>query len=107
MTALRPDSADRSVDGDGLSTPWRAVLDDFDEDLRRRAVAVKTRNAYAIDTVQFARWATGRELAPDAIDVRVLRRYVASLSERGQAPSTVARKLAALRGLFRVQVSIG
>ena len=38
---------------------------------------------------------------------RVLRRYVASLSERGQAPATVARKLAALRGLFRSQIELG
>ena len=33
-----------------------------------------------------------------------LRRYVAGLSEAGQAPTTVARKLAALRGLFRHQI---
>ena len=37
-----------------------------------------------------------------AVDVRALRRYAASLSEHGQAPTTVARKLAALRALFRV-----
>jgi site-specific recombinase XerD len=39
--------------------------------------------------------------------VRRLRRFVASLTERGQAPSTVARKLAALRGLFRTQMELG
>ena len=78
------------------------MLEAFDSDLRRRAVAVKTRSAYAIDSLQFARWATARELAPGAVDFRGLRRYVAGLSEQGQAPSTVGRKLAALRGLFRV-----
>ena len=51
------------------------------------------------------RWAGERGLAPAAVDVRALRRYVASLTESGQAPTTVARKLAALRGLFRHQVS--
>ncbi|HEY5188673.1 MAG TPA: tyrosine recombinase XerC [Solirubrobacteraceae bacterium] len=90
-----------------VSPAWQAALDAFSDDLRRRAVAAKTRTAYAIDTGQFARWATAAELAPEAIDVRALRRYVVSLSERGQAPSTVARKLAALRGLFRAQIEVG
>ena len=89
------------------STQWRAALDAFDPDLQRRAVAPKTRTAYAIDTAQFARWATAAGLAPDRVDVRGLRRYVASLTEHGQAPSTIARKLAALRGLFRTQIELG
>ena len=45
-------------------------------------------------------------MEPASIDVRALRRYAASLSERGHAPSTVARKLASLRGLFRAQVEL-
>ena len=89
------------------STQWRAALDAFDLDLQRRAVAPKTRTAYAIDTAQFARWATSAGLAPERVDVRVLRRYVASLTEHGQAPSTIARKLASLRGLFRTQIELG
>ena len=90
-----------------LTPPWQAALDAFDADLRRRAVAAKTRRAYAIDTHQFASWAGERGLAPGAVDVRALRRYVASLTEASQAPTTVARKLAALRGLFRHEVSVG
>jgi len=90
-----------------ISAPWLAALNEFDQDLRRRAVADKTRRAYAIDSGQFAAWASGRELTPAAVDLRALRRYAAGLSERGAAPSTVARKLAALRGLFRVQMELG
>jgi integrase/recombinase XerC/integrase/recombinase XerD len=90
-----------------LSSQWRAALDAFDDDLRRRAVAPKTRRAYAIDTSQFADWADSRGLHPGSVDVRALRRYAAGLSRRGQAPSTVARKLAALRGLFRAQMELG
>jgi site-specific recombinase XerD len=90
-----------------LTLPWQTALDAFDADLRRRAVAAKTRRAYAIDTRQFASWAGEHGLAPGAVDIRSLRRYVASLTEAGQAPTTVARKLAALRGLFRHQVSVG
>jgi integrase/recombinase XerC/integrase/recombinase XerD len=63
--------------------------------------------AYAIDSVQLAAWATARDLEPAAVDFRTLRRYAASLSEEGQAPSTIARKLASLRGLFRTQVELG
>jgi len=83
------------------------ALKAFDEDLRRRAVAPKTRTAYSIDARQFAQWADTHGLEPRTVDVRALRRYAASLSERGQAPSTVARKLASLRGLLRVQIEAG
>ncbi len=90
-----------------ISASWTAALEAFDADLRRRAVADKTRRAYAIDGAQFARWASARELTPPAVDLRTLRRYAAGLSEQGAAPTTVARKLAALRGLFRVQMELG
>ncbi|HLY50603.1 MAG TPA: tyrosine recombinase [Solirubrobacteraceae bacterium] len=89
------------------SPAWIAALEAFDQDLRRRAVADKTRRAYAIDVAQFARWATAREVEPSGVGVRELRRYLAGLSEAGRAPSTLARKLAALRALLRVQIDLG
>ena len=89
------------------SPAWQQALDALAADLRRRAVAEKTAHAYAIDTTQLARWATSRELDPRTIDVRQMRRYLAGLSEQGQAPTTVARKLASIRALFRVQVALG
>lgn len=95
------------TDAAPLAPAWQATLDQFDADLRRRAVAAKTRTAYAGDCVQFARWAWAAGIEPDRVDVRTLRRYVATLSERGQAPTTVARKLASLRGLLAVQVTRG
>jgi len=101
----------RSSTADGqrseLASDWRAILGVFDDDLRRRAVASRTRLAYGSDSAQFARWAAAAQLAPAEVDLRVLRRYVAGLAERGQAPSTIARKLAALRGLFRAQMELG
>jgi site-specific recombinase XerD len=90
-----------------VSDGWVAALDATDADLQRRAVAARTRRAYAIDTAEFARWATAGNVEPAAVDVRALRRYLAGLSEQGRAPSTVGRKLAALRGMFRVQVELG
>jgi integrase/recombinase XerC/integrase/recombinase XerD len=106
MTAPAANSLDAMTDT-SISAVWLEALHEFDQDLRRRALAEKTRRAYAIDSGQFAAWASERELTPAAVDLRTLRRYAAGLSERGAAPSTVARKLAALRGLFRVQMETG
>jgi len=92
---------------ESLTPAWHAALHAFDADLARRAVAARTRLAYAQDCEQFADWAAGRGLEPAAIDVRALRRYIASLTQAGRAPSTVARKLASLRGLFGVQLTLG
>jgi integrase/recombinase XerC/integrase/recombinase XerD len=86
---------------------WLGALEAFDADLCRRALAPRTRRAYASDAEQFARWAAAGGLEPSAVDVKALRRYAAALSERGQAPASVARKLASLRALFRVEVELG
>src|SRR5436305_7117747 len=86
---------------------WDAALAAFDDDLRRRAVADKTLRAYTIDARQFAAWASARQLQPEAVDLRALRRFLAGLSEHGQAASTIARKLAALRAMFRVLLEHG
>jgi len=82
------------------SAAWRAALGRFDEDLRRRGIAEKTRSAYAADLRQFAGWASRQGVDPTAVTHRQLRRYAAALSERRSAPATVARKLAALRAFF-------
>lgn len=86
---------------------WTAALAAFDQDLVRRAVARATRTAYLTDAEQFARWAGERQLDPATISVRDLRRYLAVLADLGQTPTTVTRKLAALRALFRVLVENG
>ena len=102
MAACTANSAD-AVNSD----QWTAVLEEFGRDLARRATAAKTRTAYLSDVQQFARWASGRDLEPAAIGVRDLRRFLAGLSEQGNAPTTVARKLAAVRALLRMQVELG
>lgn len=90
-----------------LTPEWQAALEAFDRDLVRRAVASATRTAYATDVRQFAAWASERRLHPASTSVRDLRRYLAVLAERGNTPTTITRKLAALRSLFRVQVQGG
>jgi integrase/recombinase XerC/integrase/recombinase XerD len=89
------------------SERWRRALTLLDQDLRRRGAAEKTRHAYAADAGQFVRWADAAALAPAELTPRALRRYAAALTEQGQAPSTVARKLASLRALLRTLVEHG
>jgi site-specific recombinase XerD len=80
---------------------WSEALAMFDADLRRRGAAEKTRRAYSIDLGQLAEWARQRELDPAAVTTRDVRRYAAHVSGQGRSPTTVARKLAALRAFFR------
>jgi len=89
--------------GEPLAEPWAAALVLLDADLARRGAAEKTRRAYGVDVEQFARWAAGQGLEPSQVTARILRRYLARLSEERRAPATTARKLAALRALFASQ----
>ncbi|MGH2973596.1 MAG: tyrosine recombinase XerC [Solirubrobacterales bacterium] len=77
---------------------WADALTAYDRDLRGRGAAERTRRAYGVDLGQFVEWAGER--TPGEIRHRDVRRYAAGLSSEGMAPATVARKLAAIRGLF-------
>lgn len=89
------------------SDAWRRALHLLEQDLRRRGAAEKTRHAYGVDALQFVRWADRHRLGPADVNPRALRRYAAGLTEARQAPTTVARKLASLRSLFRTLVEHG
>jgi integrase/recombinase XerC/integrase/recombinase XerD len=83
---------------------WGQELSAYDRDLRTRSAAERTRHAYGVDLGQFVEWARPQGLEPGEVRHRDVRRYGASLSENGAAPATVARKLAAVRGLFDFMV---
>ncbi len=89
------------------SDPWRDALALLAQDLLSRGAAEKTRAAYASDAGQFVRWARDHALVPGDVTPRALRRYAAGLTEQRQAPTTVARKLASLRAVFRTLVEHG
>jgi integrase/recombinase XerC/integrase/recombinase XerD len=82
---------------------WQTAIGLLLEDLSRRDAAPRTVRAYRADLDQFAAWACVRELSPADVGPKDVRSYVAALSERELAPSTSARKLAALRALFNSQ----
>jgi integrase/recombinase XerC/integrase/recombinase XerD len=90
-----------------LPAPWREALALLDRDLLRRRTAERTRAVYGRDADELAHWAVRYTLEPADVDYPWLRRYAAQLAERGLAPRTTARKLAALRTLFRVLVEHG
>jgi len=79
---------------------WKESLAAYDRDLMGRGLAERSRRAYGVDLGQFEEWARQAGLEPGEVRHRDVRRYGAGLSAGGAAPATVARKLAAIRGLY-------
>jgi integrase/recombinase XerC/integrase/recombinase XerD len=102
-----PTASQPSDETPSVAEPWRDAIALLGADLRRHGAAERTRRAYGSDLLDFARWATDGGLAPEQVTARGLRRYLAVLSERGSAPATVKRKLAALRSLYRTLMEHG
>jgi site-specific recombinase XerD len=72
------------------------------------ALSESTRRAYRVDVSEFASWLESKGTSLDAVDVRTLAAYAAELgsaragrSPRRLAPTTIARKLAAVRSFLR------
>jgi integrase/recombinase XerC/integrase/recombinase XerD len=86
---------------------WSSALRRFDEGMRARGLAEKTRRAYGVDLGQLADWAAAAGLEPGAVSPRELRRFAGVLSERGAGKSTIARKLAAVRTFYGMLVERG
>jgi site-specific recombinase XerD len=85
---------------------WTDALAAYDRDLRARGSAERTRRAYGVDLGGFAEWAGEQGLGPGEVRYRDVRRFGAGLSNAGAAPATVARKLAAIRGLYGYLVRV-
>ncbi len=65
------------------------------------SAAPNTVAAYRRDLADFTSWAAGRSLdAPGGVDRRTLRAYLVDVADRPSAPSTVARRVSALRRYF-------
>jgi len=92
-----------SGDEHALGPQWEQAIGLLDEDLGRRDAAPRTRRAYMTDVRQFAEWALAEGLVPRGVGPKAVRRYIAHLTQQNAAPSTSARKLAALRALFSSQ----
>ena len=84
-----------------LSDAWSRALDRYLGELGTGGASAATLRAYRRDLLELGAWATAREREPGRLAYRDLRAYAAALSERRLARATVARKLAAVRGLLR------
>jgi site-specific recombinase XerD len=79
----------------------KAELERF---LESPALSEATRRAYRVDVTEFCAWLERRGARLDDVDVRALADYTAELGRarpRKLAPSTIGRKLAAVRAFLR------
>lgn len=76
------------------------MVEEFLRSLQR--VSASTRVAYAKDLRHFIEWSARAGLvSPAQVDRWTVRRFVASQSTTGYAPTTIARRLSAIRRYFR------
>src|SRR5215208_4525778 len=81
------------------------LVDRFLQDLQRQETSPNTRRSYQLDLLHFASWfarTAGEGFSPEAVtptDVREYRGYLLNVEKR--QPSTVNRRLAALRRFFQ------
>jgi len=75
----------------------------IDRFLASPGLAESTRRAYAADLADFAGWLARSGRSLEDVDVQVLAEYTAELGRgrRGLAPSTISRRLAAVRSYIR------
>lgn len=72
------------------------------------SVSGNTRTAYESDIRQFVEWASrGMADGPGSIDRLAIRRYLAFLTTRGFARSSITRKVASIRAFFRYLIRQG
>jgi site-specific recombinase XerD len=72
--------------------------------LESPALSAGTRRAYRGDVREFCDWLEARKIALEQVDIRVLSDYVSSLGDRRTrklAPTTISRKIAAVRAFLR------
>jgi len=101
-------SEPRSTSAEPVPTPgWDEAIRLYEADLQATGAAPRTIRAYRRDLLQLADHARSAGLEPCAVTHRDIRRYAASLTASGNAASTIARKLAAIRGLYAFMLRTG
>ena len=83
-----------------LKQQWKAAIESFVSELRRRSYASHTSRAYVSDITQLGFWASAQELEPSQCTTKILRRFIAERSTHNASARTIARKLAAQKTFF-------
>jgi site-specific recombinase XerD len=92
----------------GARTAGQWHLRDYAITLRATDRAEATQTAYLSDVEAFIAWANEREVAlPSDVTMRVLRDYLAFMTERGDERTSIIRRRASLRGYFSWMVQRG
>ncbi|MFA9431286.1 site-specific tyrosine recombinase [Egicoccus sp. AB-alg2] len=97
-----PVSDDAGDEAGALSPAWSAAVEHLVEHLElERGRGEHTVSAYRRDATDLARTCTAWGIDhPGEVELLTLRRYLATLSERGYARSTIARRSSVVRSLF-------
>ena len=83
-------------------------LDDYLGYLRSvRNLSPASVKAYRSDLIAFGEWLEEGELGEDEVGSALVRRYIAHLTRRNAATSSVNRMLSSLKGYYRYRVRIG
>jgi site-specific recombinase XerD len=95
------------TDGPRLPDEAADVLDGFLASLRGRNASPRTVEEYRRNAGEFLAFLAGRGIDWGSPDRATIRAYLAGLTDRGLAPSTVAGRVAAVRSLYRHAVRRG
>lgn len=100
---------DVASDPDALPPAWAEALDAFTSHLAlEQGRSPHTVAGYRRDVTDLSRTCVAwGHTHPRSVDRRVLRRYLADLDERGYARSTIARRVASVRGFYALLVRRG
>ena len=72
-----------------------------------RNLSAASVKAYRCDLVSFGEWLCTSDADEDEVNTSLVRRYIAHLSRRNAATSSINRMLSSLKGYFRYRVRIG
>jgi integrase/recombinase XerD len=101
MTRVAPHAASRAADGVAQPADDRLVALFLDMQAAERGAAPNTLAAYRRDLADFASYLADAGAAVKSATTEDVRRYLGALSQRGLRPASVARRLSAIRQLYR------
>ena len=101
MTRSAPRAASRAADGGAQPSDGRLIALFLDMLAAERGAAPNTLAAYRRDLADFASYLAGGGATVKSATTEDVRRYLGALARRGLRPASVARRLSAIRQLYR------